>query len=408
MFLEFQKHIDFILIFSLLGLFILGLLALYSSSHSNLESANDTNHFMKQAIWMAIGSLLMIVIYFIPHRWIYNSAYFLYGIGIFLLIFTFFMGKVGQGAERWIQIGAFSFQPSEFMKVATILAVARYISNEERDLNRFKYFVFAASFLVLPFVLIIRQPDLGTSMVFVALALPMFYWAGLSLSNLILIISPFIIMFASFHFSAFLIIMLLLIGYLILARRKKSVAISVFFSNIIMGLITPVIWNHLKPYQRNRIIIFLNPEADPKGAGYQIIQSKVAIGSGGSLGKGFMQGSQTQLRFLPEQHTDFIYAVIGEEFGFLGTLIGIMLFFIFIIRGIQIANMVHNRFNSIVVLGIVTVIFFHVSVNLGMVVGLLPVTGLPLPFISYGGSSMINNLLMVGIMLNFYRNRFEY
>ncbi len=162
-------------------------------------------------------------------------------------------------------------------KIGDYLSRGRYLSNEERDPNRFKDFIFAASFLVLPFVIIIRQPDLGTSMVFVALALPMFYWAGLSLSNLILIVSPFIIMFASFHFSAFLILMLLLTAYLILARRKKSVAISAFLSNIIMGLITPVIWNHLKPYQRNRIIIFLNPEADPKGAGYQIIQSKVAI-----------------------------------------------------------------------------------------------------------------------------------
>jgi rod shape determining protein RodA len=324
------------------------------------------------------------------------------------LFLIFFIGKVGLGAERWLQLGPFSFQPSELAKLASVLAVARYISHEGTDLNNPKYFLIAGSFLVIPFAMIIRQPDLGTSMVFLAMALPMFYWAGLQLSNLLLIIVPFFVMLASFSFSTFLILMILLVGYLIYSRRTKIVFITVFLTNIIMGLLTPVLWNHLKPYQQNRIKIFLNPESDPRGAGYQIIQSKVAIGSGGSLGKGFMQGSQTQLRFLPEQHTDFIFAVIAEEFGFLGALTGLILFLILIIRNIQIAAMVRNKFNSIVIIGITTIIFFHVSVNLGMAVGLLPVTGLPLPFISYGGSSLVTNMIMIGIVLNFYKNRFEY
>jgi rod shape determining protein RodA len=186
------------------------------------------------------------------------------------------------------------------------------------------------------------------------------------------------------------------------------VSIVNFLANISMGLITPVLWNHLKSYQRNRIKIFLNPEADPKGAGYQIIQSKVAIGSGGFTGKGFLQGSQTQLRFLPEQHTDFIFAVIGEEFGFLGVLIGLIFFFVFLMRGIFIATIVKSRFNSIVSVGIVTVLAFHVIVNIGMTIGLFPVTGLPLPFLSYGGSALLTNMVMAGILLNFYKNRYEY
>lgn len=406
--LELQKRIDLILIFSLLGLLFLGLLALYSSSHTGSADTPQSNPFIKQIGWVLIGISVMIIIYFIPHRWIYSSAYILYGLGLFFLVLILFIGKVGMGAERWLQLGPFSFQPSEFAKLATVLAVARYISNEEIDLNRPKYFIIATSFLIFPFLLIIRQPDLGTSMVFVAMSLPMFYWAGLHLSNLLLIIAPFFFMLASFSFSTFLVLMIILLGYLIYSRRSKMVFIFVFLTNIIMGLLTPILWNHLKPYQKNRIKIFLDPETDPKGAGYQIIQSKVAIGSGGSLGKGFMQGSQTQLRFLPEQHTDFIYAVIAEEFGFLGALAGLILFLILIIRGIHIASVMRNRFNSIVVIGITTIIFFHVSVNLGMAVGLLPVTGLPLPFISYGGSFLITNMTMVGIMLNFYRNRFEY
>ena len=406
--LELYKRIDFVLICSLLGLLIMGLLALYSSSYSGQESTTQTNHFLKQLGWIVIGLVSVVIVYFIPHRWIYSSAYIFYGISLFFLFLIFFIGKVGLGAERWLQLGPFSFQPSELAKVASVLAVARYVSHEETDLNNPKYFLIAGSFLVIPFAMIIRQPDLGTSMVFLAMALPMFYWAGLQLSNLLLIIVPFFVMLASFSFSTFLILMILLVGYLIYSRRTKIVFITVFLTNIIMGLLTPVLWNHLKPYQQNRIKIFLNPESDPRGAGYQIIQSKVAIGSGGSLGKGFMQGSQTQLRFLPEQHTDFIFAVIAEEFGFLGALTGLILFLILIIRNIQIAAMVRNKFNSIVIIGITTIIFFHVSVNLGMAVGLLPVTGLPLPFISYGGSSLVTNMIMIGIVLNFYKNRFEY
>lgn len=406
--LELPKRIDFVLICALLGLLIMGLLALYSSSYTGQESTTQTNHFLKQLGWIVIGMIFVVIVYFIPHRWIYSSAYIFYGISMFFLFLIFFFGKVGLGAERWLQLGLFSFQPSELAKVASVLAVARYISNEETNLNNPKYFLIAGSFLVIPFAMIIRQPDLGTSMVFLAMALPMFYWAGLQLSNLLLIVAPFFVMLASFSFSTFLILMILLVGYLIYSRKTKIVFITVFLTNIIMGLLTPLLWNHLKPYQQNRIKIFLNPESDPRGAGYQIIQSKVAIGSGGALGKGFMQGSQTQLRFLPEQHTDFIFAVIAEEFGFLGALTGLILFLILIIRSIQIASMVRNKFNSIAIIGITTIIFFHVSVNLGMAVGLLPVTGLPLPFISYGGSFLVTNMIMIGIVLNFYRNRFEY
>jgi rod shape determining protein RodA len=236
----------------------------------------------------------------------------------------------------------------------------------------------------------------------------MFYWGGLKFNNLILIFMPFLVILASFQFYSFLILMIIFIAYLIFTQRSKVIIIVNFLINIVMGLLTPVLWNNLKPYQRNRIQIFLNPEADPKGAGYQIIQSKVAIGSGGMTGKGFMDGSQTQLRFLPEQHTDFIYAVIGEEFGFLGAMIGLLLFFILLMRGVKIASLVKNRFNSVVAIGIVTIIAFHVTINIGMTVGILPVTGLPLPFISYGGSSLLTNLAMIGILLNFYKNRFEY
>ena len=405
---QYLKNVDFALILSLVGLIVLGLFTLYSSSHTTVEGGLGSNFFLKQLIWVIIGFGAIIIIFFMPNRWIFASAYYLYGISLFFLILVIFFGKTGQGAERWLQVGPISFQPSEFAKLASILAVARFVSRDEVNLNTAKDFLFASLFIVVPFIVIVRQPDLGTSMVFVAIALPMLYWAGLKLSNLFLIAMPILIMLASFNFFTFLLLMVILVAYLVFSHRTKLILISSFLLNIAMGLLTPVLWNHLKPYQRDRIKIFLNPEADPRGAGYQTIQSKVAIGSGGGMGKGFMQGSQTQLRFLPEQHTDFIYAVIGEEFGFVGALSGLILYFILLIRGVQIASLVRSKFNSIVAIGIVTVIAFHMIINIGMTVGLLPVTGLPLPFVSYGGSALITNMVMIGILLNFYRNRYEY
>jgi len=403
-----HQKIDFVLLVSVLGLLVMGLLALYSSSSTVITQGFGTNYFFKQLVWICIGIVIMTIIIFLPNKLIYESAYLLYGISLFLLVVVIFFGSVGQGAERWLRLGPLYIQPSEIAKLTTILAVARFISQDKINLNTFKDFILASSFILVPFIFIVRQPDLGTAMVFGAIALPMFYWAGLKGSNVLLILMPFLIMLASFQFYAFLILMIILFLYLAYTRKSKTVSIVNFLANISMGLLTPVLWNHLKEYQRNRIKIFLNPETDPKGAGYQIIQSKVAIGSGGFTGKGFLQGSQTQLRFLPEQHTDFIFAVIGEEFGFIGVLIGLVFFFVFLMRGIFIATIVKSRFNSIVAVGIVTVIAFHVVVNIGMTIGLFPVTGLPLPFLSYGGSALLTNMVMAGILLNFYKNRYEY
>ena len=195
---------------------------------------------------------------------------------------------------------------------------------------------------------------------------------------------------------------------LIVSRRQPIILISIFILHIFVGLITPVLWSQLKPYQQQRILTFANPEADPQGAGYQIIQSKVAIGSGGIWGKGFLDGTQTQLRFLPAQHTDFIFSVIGEEWGFSGVLIVLMLFTILLLYLIYLASMVRSLFSSMVIIGVVTVLFFHILVNIGMTIGLAPVTGLPLPFISYGGSFLLSVFLMMGVIMNFSLNRFSH
>ncbi|MFQ5584790.1 MAG: rod shape-determining protein RodA, partial [Calditrichia bacterium] len=391
------QRVDLLLILSVAGLLAMGLVALYSSSHSISNSANTTNYFKYQLMWILVGTAILGVIYFLPNKLIYDFAYVVYILSIILLIAVLFFGSTGSGAQRWLRLGPIRFQPSEFAKIAVLLAVARYLSKPRLDINRFRPFAIASLIFLLPFILIVRQPDMGTSIAFLALVLPVYFWAGLESGKLFLLVAPFIVLIASFNFYFFVAIMLILLIYLYLSHRPFLNSILIFAINIFVGLSTPFLWNHLQEYQQRRIKIFINPEADPLGAGYQIIQSKVAIGSGGLLGKGFLHGSQTQLRFLPEQHTDFIFAVIGEEFGFLGAIIGLTLFAILLISIIYIASLQKSRFNGIVTIGIAALIGFHMLVNVGMTVGLFPVTGLPLPFISYGGSSLITAMTAVGL-----------
>lgn len=409
MFNRWYQRADILVIISVAGLLIMGFLALYSSSYSiHQQSANGLIYFKSQLIWFFIGLIVLGAILLIPPRVFYEYSYGIYFITLILLVTVLFVNSGGNGARRWINLGFIGFQPSELAKIAILLAIARYLSNDNLNLNNFKDFFSATLFFIPPFLLVLKQPDLGTALVFLVLVLPIFYWAGLKGGNVFLFIAPLIVLAASFNFYLFLITMLIIVGYLYYAKRSLITGTAVFLINIFVGLITPVLWNNLRDYQQQRIKIFLNPEADPLGAGYQIIQSKVAIGAGGLLGKGFLNGTQTQLRFLPEQHTDFIFAVIGEEFGFLGVFIGLLLFAILLVNAIRIANMQKSKFNSIVAIGIVTLIGFHMIVNIGMTIGLLPVTGLPLPFISYGGSAMVLNLSLVGLLLNFYRNRYNY
>ncbi len=402
------KTLDPILIFSMIGLLAIGLVALYSSSQSLVQSGSATNYFWSQIRWILIGFGALFLIAFFPNRLLYELSYILYGIALFLLVLVLIWGTEGYGAIRWLRFGGFGFQPSEFAKIATLLAVARYLSEEHRDINRLKTFLGASAFLVAPFLLIAKQPDLGTALVFIVMSLPVLFWAGLRWENLVLILAPGLTLFASFNHVTFSLVMVLILVYLFYVKPPMLQRVAYFILNVAIGLLTPFLWNQLKDYQKQRITTFWNPEADPLGSGYQIIQSKVAIGSGGFLGKGFMEGSQTQLRFLPEQHTDFIFAVIGEEFGFLGILLGLILFTVFLVRIVQMANTYRSRFSGIFAIGAGSIIGFHMFINAGMTIGLFPVTGLPLPFVSYGGSALLTNMSIVGILLNFYRHRFEY
>jgi rod shape determining protein RodA len=398
--------LDFILVFIVTCLVSIGLTAVYSATHIAVQSSGE--YFTKQLMVAIIGFILMIGLAFIPFRYIQRSSYIIYGISILLLIFVLIFGSRGYGAERWLAIGSLKIQPSEFCKLATIMAVANFISKSDVDVNKLKSFLVVIGLMIVPFVLIVRQPDLGTSLVFLSIILPLLYWSGLNWFYLFVIITPLITFLLSFNFYAFLGWMIVISLILIVSRQKPIILIGVFLLHIFVGLITPILWSQLKPYQQQRILTFANPEADPQGAGYQIIQSKVAIGSGGIWGKGFLEGTQTQLRFLPAQHTDFIFSVIGEEWGFSGVLVVLILFTLILLYLIYLAGMVRSKFSSLVIIGTATVLFFHIVVNIGMTIGLAPVTGLPLPFISYGGSFLLSIFLMMGMIMNFSMNRFSH
>jgi len=256
-------------------------------------------------------------------------------------------------------------------------------------------------------VLVLKQPDLGTALTFLILLIPMLYWKGLSLFVIFVICSPIITFISSFNFWTFFFIILFICAILLLSRQRAIVFWSVFMLNIIVGIVAPFFWNHLHDYQQQRILNFLGIISDPKGVGYQIIQSKVAIGSGGILGKGFLHGTQTQLSFLPAQHTDFIFSVLAEEWGFLGSFVVLATFLILLIRGISIASSAKTNFSGLLTVGLVTIFAFQVVVNIGMTLGIMPVTGMPLPFISYGGSSMLSSMIMAGLIMNISLQRYK-
>ncbi|MGH7494002.1 MAG: rod shape-determining protein RodA [bacterium] len=401
------RELDKIIVVCVLILACSGLMAIYSATSMQEASEILQNNFSKQVIWLLLGVMAASAVILAPTKTLYDAAYGLYAVGVVLLVLVLFFGG-GKGAHRWFIFGPVHFQPSEVAKIATILALARFLSAEGRDLSRVKDVALAFGFVALPAAFILRQPDLGTAITLLAIYLPIMFWAGLSPFVIFLVASPVLAVISAFHFYSFLAAMILIIGVLFLTKRRLSVLVSVFILNIFVGAITPSLWNRLHDYQRTRILIFLGLEQDPRGTGYQVAQSQVAIGSGEFWGKGWVQGTQTKLRFLPEQHTDFIFSVIGEEFGFFGVTIILLTFFTLLWRGLLIAGEVKNKFLSLIVVGCVSLIGVHVIINTGMTVGIMPVTGIPLPFLSYGGSSLLTNMILIGLILSASTRKFQY
>ncbi len=387
-------------------LIIIGLVAIYSASYQIESSALKAN-FTRQLIWFFISMIFMFMAIMLPTRIYWASAYWLYGFTIILLILTLILNR-GNAVARWITLGSIRFQPAEFSKIGVIIVLARFLSEERRDLNSFKDILISFGIILLPFLLIAKQPDLGTALVFVAIILPMLFWAGLPSFFAFIIVAPFVVMIASFNFYTYFLAMILIAIALLFFKRGLSLSILIMVLNIAVGIVTPILWSHLRDYQKHRILTFLGLEMDPQGLSYQVIQSKVAIGSGGFLGKGLLKGTQTQLRFLPEQHTDFVFSVIGEELGFIGSLIVLILFLILLLRAIYVASKVRNKFSGLMVIGAATILGFHIVINIGMTVGMMPVTGVPLPFLSYGGSFLLVSMIFIGIIIHSSIRRFKY
>ncbi|HDS74309.1 MAG TPA: rod shape-determining protein RodA [Firmicutes bacterium] len=402
-----RELIDWPLAIATLALIAIGIVGI--SSATGEQAASRVQGLATiQAVWATLAVSVAIATLFLPVRFWHAMAYVIYGVSIAALVATLFAGSLGMGAERWLQIGPMRVQPSEFGKLALILALSRFLSGPRIRINRFWDLSRALALVIVPVVLIRQQPDLGTALVYLAVALPMVFFAGLRNLYLFLILSPIVNAICAFAgWIPWLAFCLVFVGLLFLTKPSTMWTVVLITVNLGIGIVAPIFWDELSPYQQRRIETFFNPENDPLGAGYQIIQSKVAIGSGGMWGKGFQQGTQTQLAFIPETHTDFIFAVLAEEFGFVGAIVVIGLLLFAIWRIIGLANTLNNRFASFICIGVGTLIAFHALVNIGMTVGLMPVTGLPLPFVSYGGSAMLTDGYAIGLVLSLGLRRFE-
>ena len=328
----------------------------------------------------------------------------IYGVTVISLIAVRLIGTTALGAQRWISVGPLNVQPSEFAKIAAILLVAAVLSRHpvERPVDLLR----PLGVIAIPWLLVFIQPDLGTSLVFGALMLTMLYWSGMPFEWVVLLLSPLATALVSGLLPWALVIwipLMAVLSYKALPWRRLAVIITLAIHSL-MALITPWLWmNGLKDYQRDRLVLFLDPSQDPLGGGYHLLQSTVGIGAGGWFGTGLLQGQLTKLRFIPEQHTDFIFSALGEETGFIGCLLVVLGFALLMGRLLQIARNARSDFESLVVVGIGTMLMFQVVVNIFMTIGLGPITGIPLPFLSYGRSAMVVNFLCLGLCLSVVR-----
>ena len=397
---RFSSDIDRPLLAATLILTLIGVAFVFSATSMASASA-EHGLYLKQIAYLLLALLSGGLMAAVPYR-VYEgrTAYLLYGVGLGLLVLTLFIGHVGLGAQRWLGWGPVKIQPSELAKVATVILLASQLGDRKKDLTQIRNLVRPILTAGIPFLLVLKQPDLGTSVAFVAMLLTMLYWAGLPLLYLFFLISPIANVALSFYTPAWFVFLGVLAVILYRSRIRLLPLLLVVGVNLIVGIATPQIWNHLQPYQKQRITTFLDPGADAYGAGYQIIQSKIAIGSGQVFGKGYLHGTQKGLAFLPEQHTDFIYSVVGEETGFVGSALVASLYLLLILRGIRVAHHARNKFGGLLAIGMTSIFLYHVLVNIWMTVGLAPVTGLPLPLLSYGGSSLVASFLQVGLIQN--------
>ena len=350
------SRIDFNFVFVILALNLIGLINLYSATHG-LFHRDKVELFWMQIAWLGVGWSVFFFLTFIDYKIFARLSYIFYGLNLVALIAVEMVGKVSLGAQRWLDLGFFRYQPSETMKLAVVLLLANILSKKSvKNGMGLTQLAWPVTLALIPFILTVKQPDLGTAMLLAAIAATMLLFVGV----------------------------------------KRGILVFAIMTGVIAA---PIVWNFgLKEYQKNRVLTFISPGRDPRGTGYNSIQSKIAVGSGRVLGKGFRKGTQSQLEFLPERHTDFIFSVLSEEHGFIGSVTTLGLFIIMYLMSIRIAAAAPDKIGSLIVIGVWAYMFWHVFVNMGMVIGLLPIVGAPMPLISYGGSSMLSTMTGLGLI----------
>jgi rod shape determining protein RodA len=396
---------DWQLIAFALTLSVFGIAMVYSAGQVE-NTTRFASLWEKQVAWMVLGILIAYAISRVTPRFIEWLAVPLYGLSLLLLgALVLGLGSgagTAQGTTSWLTVAGHRVgQPSELAKIAVVLMLAKVLA-EQREAPKSLFEMWKAMAVVgAAWVLIMKQGDLGTSLVLVGIFFAMLFWAGTSWTLLILLASPAVSLVLAFSTGLWGAWFLLLLAVIIWAQKRPYAidSLIIVFANIAMGVVAPMLWNGLNLYQRNRLLTFINPGANTREAGYQVFQSQVAIGSGGWIGKGFTEGTQKRLLFLPEQHTDFIFPVIGEELGFIGVAVALGLLCILLLRSVRIAMRAVDPFGGLVAFGLAAAWCVHVMVNVGMTVGLLPITGIPLPFFSYGGSFMLACWIAVGILV---------
>lgn len=394
-----------------LGLVTTGLVAIYSATQGPgsafLPSYVQIN-FYKQLVSLGIAVLVLIGFQYLNPRSFQEGAYIFYLLGILLMILTLIIGKEINGSKSWLDIGPVNLQTSELMKIATILAVANYLTNQRnKTAENLKTALTTIAIIMVPAILVLLQNDTGTAIIFIALIPIVLFWSGLPYGMSLFIISPAIIGYMSIIAWYWGLLAAIIISLMIFILQRGT---WITFASFVMGILLVVtvqvaLFQILQPHQRARIEAFTDPSFDPHGAGWNIIQAKTAIGSGGLYGKGYMEGTQTQRRFLPEQWTDFIFAVIGEEFGFIGSTTVVLLMLGFLLVLLKATQIHQHPFAQLVFVGVTTIYAAHFFINIGSATALMPLIGLPLPFISYGGSALVTNTMMLAICINLDANK---
>jgi rod shape determining protein RodA len=400
------RQLDKPLVAAVVALALYGLATLYSAGQTDVPSFVATI-WQRQLVWLAVGLVVGGLTFRTSPRMLEWATPFVYAIAIFLLLLTLAIGTgagTAAGTKSWITVAGHRLgQPAELAKIAVILMLARWLAALREPPTTLRQLIVPLLIAGVPFGLVVLQHDLGSAIIFVAILFFMLFWAGTKPSVLVFLASPVIALALAFSTLAWTVWIAILMALLLWWRPYLWEGVLVMAINLGMGIVAFPMWNRLAPYQQHRLLAFLSPEVDPRATGWHVIQSKVAVGSGGLLGNGFTEGTQKRLAFLPAQHTDFIFSVVGEELGFVGVLAALCLFAWLLFSLLRIARKATDPFSSLCVFGIAALLFTHIVENVGMTINLMPITGIPLPFFSYGGSFLLACSIGVGIALRVAR-----